>query len=322
MRPAGALDEGRLAFEFKQLRMIPAQLGGVGLDVEPCCQFVLEIKPAPDLDLEAPVTFDVHLDVAGFPGQPPRCHCNAPLDHLPPRVQRSQVVDPMGSVRLPLLDARSGWSRSYSSAVVFYALRRLFHRGDPRLGCRGPPPPRDARRLRGDRRPDGHPNRQNIYHNCKQHLRFGSSGLQLGLPLSQQNSAESDNVHCHATTARQTDPPRPTSGRRIRLSPARRREPAAAPPRPRHGRSKTILDDGALPSPPRLPKSPGATPSGAASRAHPRRARGPTRPAPASPEARLRARAAPPRPLPPARLPRSPPSRPRRDPRPRAVGRL
>ena len=154
MRPAGALDEGRLAFEFKQLRMIPAQLGGVGLDVEPCCQFVLEIKPAPDLDLEAPVTFDVHLDVAGFPGQPPRCHCNAPLDHLPPRVQRSQVVDPMGSVRLPLLDARSGWSRSYSSAVVFYALRRLFHRGDPRLGCRGPPPPRDARRLRGDRRPE------------------------------------------------------------------------------------------------------------------------------------------------------------------------
>ncbi|KAH8073830.1 Sigma factor PP2C-like phosphatase [Aureococcus anophagefferens] len=112
MRPAGALDEGRLAFEFKQLRMIPAQLGGVGLDVEPCCQFVLEIKPAPDLDLEAPVTFDVHLDVAGFPGQPPRCHCNAPLDHLPPRVQRSQVVDPMGSVRLPLLDARSGWSRA------------------------------------------------------------------------------------------------------------------------------------------------------------------------------------------------------------------
>ena len=233
MRPAGALDEGRLAFEFKQLRMIPAQLGGVGLDVEPCCQFVLEIKPAPDLDLEAPVTFDVHLDVAGFPGQPPRCHCNAPLDHLPPRVQRSQVVDPMGSVRLPLLDARSGWSRSYSSAVVFYALRRLFHRGDPRLGCRGPPPPRDARRLRGDRRPDGHPNRQNIYHNCKQHLRFGSSGLQLGLPLSQQNSAESDNVHCRATTARLTDPPRPTSGRRIRLSPARRREPAAAPPRAR-----------------------------------------------------------------------------------------
>ena len=162
------------------------------------------------------------------------------------------------------------------------------------------------------------------------------------LPLIMQTTswASAEAVYQSACRSRNKTPPRATTfiaAPRPRDKPTRLVQPAgdasgsrpraaASPPRPhrapRHGSSETILDDGALPSPPRLPKSPDATPSGAASRAHPRRARGPARPAPASPEARLRARAAPPRPLPPARLPRSPPSRPRRDPRPRAVGRL
>ena len=153
-RPSAALDDGRLAFEFKALSMIPAALGGVGLDVEPCCQFVLEIKAARDLELDAAVTFDVHLDVAGYPGSPPRVHCNTPLDHLPVSVQRSQTVDPMGQVRLPLLDARAepnGWSRSYNAAVVFYALRRLFLKAEPKHCAWRPAPPRDLRQLKGDR---------------------------------------------------------------------------------------------------------------------------------------------------------------------------
>lgn len=167
-----------MAFEFRALCSIPPALGGLSArdrEGEPKARFTLEIRPADDLELTASACFDVDLDVAGYPGRPPKVTCGA-LDHLPASARESRAVDPTGAVRLPILDAAAdpnGWSRGYSAAVVFYALRRLFLLPAPDSWRWRPEPPRETRRIRSDKpcepaagRPDAVGRRRAAHFEC------------------------------------------------------------------------------------------------------------------------------------------------------------
>jgi len=123
----------RVAFDFEQLATIPPELGG---PAGSGAQFELILRPAPDLILQEDVRFEVRLDGGNYPARPPTVRCTT---EVRPAVD---LIDAGGAVNLPLLDARAepnGWSRGYTCAVVFYALRDLYKKPD---AAWMPPPPR------------------------------------------------------------------------------------------------------------------------------------------------------------------------------------
>ena len=122
----------RVAWDVEQLSTIPAELGGhdvQGARVE------LVIRPAPDLVIREDVRFEVRLDAGNYPARPPA------VRRVTDNVDAVDGVDAAGSVNLPILDPRAepnGWSRGYSLAVVFYALRDAYRKAEADWA---PPPP-------------------------------------------------------------------------------------------------------------------------------------------------------------------------------------
>ena len=125
--------DARLQSEFIALCGIHESLGGLHPLGQPFgASLQLRVLPTPDLCLQDPCVFDVALGT-DFPGGPPTVRCGTPWEHLPPRIQQAHAIDQMGGVKpraLRLLEGAGqeddGWSRSYTVASIFYALRSLF----------------------------------------------------------------------------------------------------------------------------------------------------------------------------------------------------
>ncbi|KAJ1446255.1 phosphatase 2C-like domain-containing protein [Pelagophyceae sp. CCMP2097] len=136
------MDPSRAEFERQSLGTIPAELGGI--DGEFGREIALMVRAARDLCLDAGAscTFDVVLGPS-YPIRPPVVTCRTAWGHLPAQLRGGGCVDAAGGVTLPVLSEAEqyGWSRSYTLAVLFYALRQLFAAGDGRPWEWAPPPP-------------------------------------------------------------------------------------------------------------------------------------------------------------------------------------